>query len=148
MIVNIPALEESPEMRSSPILNSMFNMGAHIVDFNGRLAFIAHQFAESYRDANVFVFDNLRLTVKVRDNPQLYPETKSLKNMEGYCVSSKADLRARDVSTVVQTDCEKELDKWYWRDKVHTTEVSQKVQARKMVEHMKRPGVMLPYEFW
>lgn len=147
MIVNMPALEESPEMRLTSILNSMFAMGAHIVDFNGRLAFMAHQFAESHPDANVFFFDNLRLTVSVRDNPQHFPETKAIKYREGYCVNTKADLRRHDAKATVQADCEKELDQWYWRDKMHATESSQRLQARMMVEHM-QAGVMLPYEFY
>jgi len=150
MIITIPALEESPAMRSSPVIQSMFNMGAQIVDFNGRIAFMAHQFAEAFSDANVFLFDNLHFTVGVRDNPQKHAETQGLKEMEGYCVSSKAgDLKTREAGKKTEVDCDQERDRWYWRDKTRTTEPAQRLQARLMVEQMSLPhGGMLPYEFW
>lgn len=133
LIVSTPCMEESPTVRMRDIDKSFFTLGGQLVDFNGHLAFLAHQFAETHRDASVFFFDSYTLGIRVRGDPTAYPETSVFRRMEGFCwpyAERKDELDTDDAR------CGDRLVNFYWRDGEHQTEPYHRLIARLMVELM------------
>lgn len=127
----------------------MVLLGAEIVDFNGRIAFEASQFAEAHPDASVFYFDAHHLSLLIRRSPYRFPETASLVKMEGYCYFyADKNYPKNHLGVTFIEECGVDISQWYWRDDVHMTEPFHKLLAKLMVEMIADSEKRLPYEFY
>lgn len=148
LVSNVPAIDQSPMMRLASMNNSMIRAGNICVDFNARLAFALHQLARALPDANVWLFDAQRMTIRVRANPQLHKETAGYVYVEGFCYLYADEWNLRDSIDTDQEACKTPLDTYYWRDSIHMQENVHRLQSRLMVAMMAERHSMLPYEDW
>lgn len=148
LIVNIPQLEEAPFMETSGVINWIWDLGAEIVQYNGRLAFMAHTFAERHLDTNVFVFNNHNLSINVRREPKRFPDTASYTKLKGFCFPYIHDHWWTDTAGVFDESCKVPLNQYFWRDDMHVTEPYHKLMARQIVDLLKDPRQRLPLEFY
>lgn len=151
LVMAMPMLEESPAVRTSDKPKSLTELGAEIVDFDGRLAFAVQSFAHEHPDTTVFFYDNLRLSVLTRLDVQdhtdtdYFPEMKDVIKPEGYCY-----FYADRNKEVIEFDplCGVALNQFYWRDEHHMTEPYHRLLARMIVEHMNDLSNAFPLEFY
>ena len=148
LFINYASLEASPWSRNSEIPRSYFHLGADIVHHNGRLAFAAHRFAERHIDANVFLFDQHKMSLAVRRDAQQFPETAMYEKIEGYCYPYAEDRHRGETKDIVDDLCKIPMDHWFWRDDAHQTEPYEKLLARQIVDHISDPSNRMPLEFY
>ena len=130
-------------MRTADIKGGIFALGADIVQYNGRLAFMAHRFAETHPDASIFIFNNHAMSLRIKDDPTHYVETETIQKVEGYCYPYAESKWWAATKDVYDDLCTYPLDGYLWRDDYH-----HKLMARLIVEHLSDTKHRLPFEFY
>lgn len=152
LLVNYPQLENAPGIKNYGDAvgesKAYWRLGASIVQYNARLAFLGHMFAEKHPDANVFVFNTHKASLTVRLEPTRFPETAMYNHLFGYCFPYADDIWWVETAKVFDPGCTDGLINYFWRDEFHYSEPFQQLMARLMVELLNSPDQRLPQEFY
>lgn len=76
--------------------------------------------------ANIFLFDQHKLSLAVRRNPSAFPETAILSRLEGFCFPYAEEMPAhmwagQPTRDVFHEACDVGMESWFWRDEMHHT---------------------------
>ncbi|KAL8828351.1 MAG: hypothetical protein Q9170_006644 [Blastenia crenularia] len=118
---NFLLLNSIPVDRTPKILvqgpNTIAAVSKYNTAFNTRLAAMANALNSTHPDANVFLFDIHALFEEVLDDPSAFPQTESIRNIDGFCPAYHASSKVDDYDP----RCGLAVNEYFWLDALHPT---------------------------
>lgn len=118
------------------------------MQYNSRLAFLAHRFGEAHSDVNIWMYNTHKTSLTVRLEPTRFPETRMYNHLFGYCFPYADDVWWVATEYVFDPGCTDGLINYLWRDEWHYSEPFQRLMAKQIVELLQSPEQRLPLEFY
>ncbi|MCJ1250433.1 hypothetical protein MMC30_007661 [Trapelia coarctata] len=130
LFLNVPAVNHAPTTtvngRAAVSLE-----GLDIADFNDRLTAMANGFANTYRDATVFLFNTNAIFSAVLKYPAIFNQTAGYKNTTSYCVAYQDGTPAEDT---FYPNCSIPVNQYFWLNSLHPTYPMHDVMAKQIAK--------------
>ncbi|KAL8718936.1 MAG: hypothetical protein Q9225_003998 [Loekoesia sp. 1 TL-2023] len=132
LILNVPPIDRSPGIIAKGP-SAVASIGAYIPIFNARFAALANALNNSHPDAKVFVFDTYTLFKRVLDNPSKFPQTKIIRNTDGFCPAY------HNAPTMDFNDprCGLAVNQYFWLNELHPTYPVHEVAAVEIAKFLR-----------
>jgi phospholipase/lecithinase/hemolysin len=145
LILNVPAIEHSPNVQES---NHVAGHTAAIADYNTRVKQLAQHVRSTFSGTTVFEFDTHTLFERALEDPLRFEATKGYKNVTGFCESYRLLEWRRFLDRVWYDEgCGIKPAEYFWLNRLHPTWPVHELLAQKIVgllmgaeEEWKRPA--------
>ncbi|PSR77730.1 hypothetical protein BD289DRAFT_463536 [Coniella lustricola] len=130
-ILNVPAIERSPHIRSQGA-PAVAMARRDLLQFNGMLWDMLRSFKAKHKDkANVFVYDVYKDWNTVIDHPQAFKQTARLKNTMDYCAAYQFGTPTPDY---FDPACGVPANQYLWSNAMHPTDRIHELVAARIPE--------------